>query len=305
MPYTASPFRYPGGKTQLYNFVEHLLELNDVDGTYVEPFAGGAGLPIKLLFANKVHDVWINDYDEAIYSVWFSILNKHDELIKMIKTVPFDYHGGHEYSPKKSIDFWHLQKSIYSAKKNEHNENSVELAFATLFLNRTNRSGIINGGPIGGFDQSSATQIYARFNKQTLINKINTIYALRARIRLTRLDALEMATTLNQDLEVSNSFVFFDPPYYEQGKNLYFSSFDEVGHSKLATKIMQLNQLKWITTYDKAPQISDLYSRNSKNFEYDIRYSANNKKRGKAPELMFASPSIKIESFDSVNLSAI
>lgn len=303
MPRTDSPFRYPGGKTQLYSFVERLLNINNIHDTYIEPFAGGAGLPIKLLLQNRIKKVWINDYDKAIFSVWYAILNNPEELIDKIGSIPFDYYNGHIVNSAYSINYWREQKQIYLQEKNH--QYSSDLAFATLFLNRTNTSGIINGGPLGGFEQKSTTQVYVRLNKKTLINKIHLINEKKEQIRLTRKDVFDMIPLLRDSVNPASSFIFFDPPYFEQGKNLYYSSFDKGGHQKLASTIMSLSNYKWITTYDKAPQITDFFSDNKQKFQYDIRYSANNKKRGQAPELMFASPSLKIESYDSVHLSKI
>lgn len=303
MPITASPFRYPGGKSQLYDFVLNLIELNNTREMYIEPFAGGSGLPMKLLLNHEVNNVWINDFDKAIYSVWYSILHHHNELIDLINSVPFDFPTGYQVDEQTSIDFWKMQKRIY--EDNREYENSVKLAFATLFLNRTNRSGIINGGPIGGYAQNNTTKIYARFNKNTLINKINAIHAVRQHINLTRLDAIEMIKFFPTQIDVDSSLIFFDPPYYKQGKNLYFSSFDYPGHRQLAERILSLTEFKWITTYDESPQISEMYKGSDKRFEYLLNYSASNKKRGKAPEFMFASPSIKIESFSNVHLTNI
>lgn len=303
MSHTLSPLRYPGGKTQLVNYVLYLLEKNKVNGTYIEPFAGGAGVAIKLLLDNHVKNIWINDYDKAIYSVWYSILHQPKQLIDLIKKVPFDYYDGHHISKNFSISFWKNQKKIYF--ENKTHQNSIELGFSTLFLNRTNRSGIIMGGPIGGFEQKGTSQIYSRFNKQTLIKKINLIYEQKNRIKLTRKNATKLIPEIQEQVDSKNSFIFFDPPYFEQGKNLYYSSFDKHGHETLANAILTLSDFKWITTYDKSQQISELYQSNQKNFEYDIRYSANNKKRGHAPELLFASPSLQIDSYDSVNLLPI
>lgn len=298
-----SPFRYPGGKNQLYPFIEKLLYSNQINGTYVEPFAGGAALPIKLLLNNKVNNIWINDFDNSIYSVWKSILNHHNELIDKINEVPFDYVQGYLSSPKEAIKFWKFQKNIYLTHYDD--ENSVELAFATLFLNRTNTSGIINARPIGGLTQNGSSKIYSRFNKKTLIKKIEAIFNKKEFIKVTNLNAIQMISIIQNNLDSENSFIFFDPPYYNQGGKLYYSSFSDEDHQLLANKILSMHEYKWITTYDKAPQISALYQHNSQNFEYNIRYTANNKRRGTAPELMFASPALKIESFNSVQLSRI
>lgn len=298
-----SPFRYPGGKTQLSNYIHHLLKQNNVSDMYIEPFAGGAGIPLKLLLENKIKRIWINDYDKSIYSVWYAILNKSEELKNKIYSVPFDYYTGHDISPEFSINFWKEQKKIYSGNKTH--QNSVDLAFATLFLNRSNMSGIINGGPIGGYSQNGTSQIYSRFNKKTLINKITTISSRKKQIRLTRKNALDMIPMIKKEISPSSCFIFFDPPYFGQGQNLYYSSFNKKGHELLSKEILSLHEYRWITTYDKTKQITDMYQDNNKNFEYHLRYSANNKKRGSAPELLFASPTLKIDSYDKVNLLSI
>lgn len=301
MPTTSSPFRYPGGKTQLYNFILNLINSNNTHGIYCEPFAGGAGLPMKLLTNNIVDSVWINDYDKSIYSVWHAIINDPQKLIDKINDVPFDYHGGQK-SDEYNLNFWKEQKNIYLLEKDH--QNSIDNAFATLFLNRTNRSGIISGGPIGGFSQKN-TKIYERFNKKTLVNKINLISSFSERIKLTRADALNMIPKIKTSLDPDNDFIFFDPPYFEQGANLYYSSFNETGHKTLAKEILSLTQHKWITTYDKSSQISEMYSLAKQKFEYQLNYSANNRNRGKRPELMFASPKLKIESHQPVHLQKI
>lgn len=301
MPVTNSPFRYPGGKTQLYNFISNLLVINGINGTYIEPFAGGAGVAIKLLLNNKVDRIWINDYDNAIYSVWFHILNNPELMIDKIKSVPFDYKSGHNYGEKISIEFWKKQRHIYL----ENRKNSLELAFATLFLNRTNRSGIIQGGPIGGMNQNKKTQIYARFNKKTLINKINRISNLKDKIKLTNLDASELISSIQRNSKSNNTFIFFDPPYFKQGGKLYFTSYNETGHKSLSNKIQSLTDYYWITTYDVDPHIKQFFSNCNKSFSYYLTYSANNKHRGLACEYLFASDKLKITSFPPVKLETI
>ena len=76
-----SPLRYPGGKAKLYNLVKKVLIKNDLlGGTYVEPFAGGAGLAIKLLMENDVKRIVLNDLDPAIFCFWKVILNQTDDF---------------------------------------------------------------------------------------------------------------------------------------------------------------------------------------------------------------------------------
>lgn len=303
MPQTDSPFRYPGGKTQLYQFISFLLHLNQINGTYIEPFGGGAGVAIKLLVNSKVDVVWINDYDTSIYSVWYYILNKPDELINLIEGVPFDYANGHMVNKHVSIDFWNNQHNYYVDNKDQG--KSLRLAFATLMLNRTNRSGIIEGGPLGGHSQSNTTQIFARFNKKSLIGKIKLIHRLRKHIILTDYDANNLIPIIKKGIDPKNSFIFFDPPYFKQGRKLYFNSFTKDEHKLLSHKIMTMQDYYWITTYDYDQHIIDYFKRNKQSFYYSLRYSANNKKRGKALELLFASPKLNIESHDKVHLTPL
>lgn len=292
MPSTYSPFRYPGGKSQLYSFVKNILDLNNVHGTYIEPFGGGSAIGLKLLLKHDVNQIVINDLDSSIYSVWRAILNHPDFLIKQIQSVPFDYYDVGNDS--ENIVFWKKQRMIYLEKAGD--PTSLVGAFATLFLNRTNRSGIIMGGPIGGWSQKRA-KINARFNKKTLIDKIQTIYAVRDQIELYNLDALDLIPRIQRDYSAQETFVFFDPPYIVQGSHLYLSSLDIEDHAKLADKVLALKYYKWIVTYDHEPIAKQLYESATGRYEYQLTYSANSKNRGKASEYLFSSPSTRMQSF--------
>ncbi|EAE7097897.1 DNA adenine methylase, partial [Listeria monocytogenes] len=186
MPRTSSPLRYPGGKTQLSSFVKNLLEINNiVGGTYIEPFAGGAGVAIQLLLEGDVDSIVINDYDKSIYSIWYSILNNTERFINLISDTPV------------TIEEWYRQKEIYLRNKNR--QNSLEGGFATFFLNRTNVSGIISGGPIGGIKQTGKYKIDCRFNKKDLIRKIRLVASRREAITLYRKDALKLINIINEN----------------------------------------------------------------------------------------------------------
>ena len=129
MSTTVSPLRYPGGKSKFYTYVKEILRYNNLLGeTYMEPFAGGAGLALKLLLNKDVSRIIINDFDPAIYSFWYGILNETDEFCNRIYEIPL------------TINEWNRQRNIYM-KMDIANE--VELGFATFYLNRTNISGVI------------------------------------------------------------------------------------------------------------------------------------------------------------------
>lgn len=291
IPHTLSPFRYPGGKTQLYSFVKNAIEKNDiVDCVYIEPYSGGFGAGLQLLLNDDVSQVVINDYDRSIYSVWYSILNHTDELIKLIEKTPID------------MENWYKQKENHLHSKKYR--NSIENGFSTLFLNRTNRSGIINAGPIGGYEQKGNYKLDCRFNKKAIINKIMVIADYKSRITLYQKDTLNLIDIIQSDYSNKSTFIFFDPPYYEQGKNLYTNFYNHSDHSKLAKKIASLYNYHWITTYDYSPQIQDIYNKfPNYPYFYELNYSAQKKRR--AFEFIFSSPKTKLFSFDKIKLTSI
>lgn len=274
------------------------MNINDIHGTYIETFAGGAAIGLKLLFSEQVEKIVINDYDKSIYSVWEAILKHPDYLIDCINSVPFDYY--HETDSEESLTFWKKQRSVYFSEKND--AHSLPGAFATLFLNRTNRSGIITGGPLGGWTQEK-TKLGARFNKSTLIKKIEAIYEHRDSITISNEDAVKLIPKIQSIYEPEDTFIFFDPPYYDQGGKLYYSSLEENDHSRIAEEILALKNYYWIVTYDHNPIIRQIYLDAPGRFEYKLRYSANN--RGSAPEYLFGSKKLKMESISRTVLTKL
>lgn len=239
--------------------------------TYIEPFAGGSGLALKLLLNNDVKRIVINDLDPAIYAFWYCVLNKSEQMCDFVATVPL------------TVSEWDKQHDIYV---NQQNYTQLELAQATLFLNRTNVSGVITGGVIGKRDQTGKYKIDARFNRKDLIRKIREISAVSDKIDLYNLDAITfLQTRLRHYYKV---FINFDPPYVVKGGQLYKNAFTEEDHRKLRNQIVQCKR-KWIVTYDMCELVADLYS-NFRGSTLDIYYSANGAK--KAKEYIFFSNSL-------------
>ncbi len=270
VPTTESILRYPGGKSQLYVAVKALIEFNSFSNrTYVEPFAGGAGLALKLLYNNIVPNIVINDFDPAIYAVWYACLNEPNELKRLISTTPL------------TINEWNRQKTIYS-NPNEH--SVLELGFATLYLNRTNKSGIIEGGVLGKRDQSGPYKMSARFNRDTLCKKVSRIASYKDSISLFNLDAKILLSNLNNIIG-GPVFLNIDPPYVKKGAALYHNFFREKDHRELSY-IISLCSSPWIVTYDVCDYVRELYER-YRCSKIDVHYSANIKRN--ANEYVFFS----------------
>lgn len=256
-----SPLRYPGGKNITYPYVRKIVAENNCS-TYVEPYCGGAAVAMKLLMNNDVDRIMINDIDTGIYSFWYAILNETDRFLSEIENVNI------------SIEEWRKQKEIF----NLPTSSIFEKGFATFFLNRTNRSGIISGGPIGGYEQQSKYKLDCRFNKNILIDKIEKIAAKKSKIHLYNEDAVKFIS--KNVSRTKNSFTFFDPPYFVKGPQLYRNFYSMVDHEELAKTIFKyMKNKKWILTYDVSPFIEELYSE-FEHFTYSLRYSAGHEVRG-------------------------
>lgn len=281
-----SPLRYPGGKATLSEFLSNVLVANGLEGgIYVEPYAGGAGAALNLLLSEYVEFIYINDADKCIYSFWKVVFNKTDELIKRI------------CETHVSMDEWRRQRSIYL---NYKDYGDVDIAFATFFLNRSNRSGILmKGGPIGGIEQVGKWKIDARFNKSELIRRINKISTFRDRVKIYNQDAIKFLKryVVGSELEKS-ALVYLDPPYYVKGKQLYLNHYNHGDHEVLAKFLKSQESLKWIMTYDNTEPISCLYS-DVIIKAFTLNYSANVVKMGS--ELMIYPHYLSIPEMSPVN----
>lgn len=272
-----SPLRYPGGKSKLAKFVASICEKNNINGHYVEPYAGGASVALYLLINGNVKKITINDLDRGIYAFWYSILNNTDEFCKKISNT------------RITVKNWKKFKKIST---NSETADLFDLGFATFFLNRTNHSGIIDGGVIGGEDQEGDYKINCRFNKKNLIEKIRLIALHKDNIELFNLDALDLVKQIQEQGNNESTIFYFDPPYYLKGPSLYLSHYKKDDHKKVSEAIQKIENSKWIVSYDEAKKIKDLY-RGFKTIEYSFLHVAHTVK--KANEVLFFSENLEVD----------
>lgn len=280
-----SPLRYPGGKAKVASFFQKIIaENNLLDGVYIEPYVGGASVALSLLFNEYVSRIIINDKDRAIYAFWHSVLFDTENLCRLIYDTPV------------TMDSWYQQKDV---QKNKEKVELLDLGFSTFFMNRTNRSGILNAGVIGGNLQKGNYKIDARFKKDDLIHRIYRVAEYSGRIHLYNEDAVILTQQLTKTLP-ENSIFYFDPPYYVKGKGLYLNYYNDDDHKNIANMISQITNNKWIVTYDSVSFIMELYGK-FRQQKFELNYSASNS--GKGQEVMIFSDNIKISEhplFDSV-----
>lgn len=281
----SSPLRYPGGKSRIANFIKLLMAKNGlVGGEYAEPYAGGAGVALFLAIEGYARRVHINDLDQAIYAFWHAVVKSPDALCELIKNT------------EVTIDEWKRQKAIQQElrKTSLNKEELLRLGFSTFFLNRTNRSGIIRGGGvIGGLEQNSKWGIDSRYYADTLIERIKRIANHRDLIRIYNWDAVKFLRKKVPQLP-GRSLIYLDPPYVENGDNLYQNDYTFKDHRDVAEAVHETSA-SWIVSYDNSKSVNDLY-KNYDSIVYDLSYSA--RRRYQGSEIMFMSNDLTLPEFE-------
>lgn len=271
----ASPLRYPGGKWRLSSFFEHLIARNfDRPPVYIEPYAGGASLALSLLFADRVEAVFLNDLDPAIFSFWDSVLRRNGEFCDLVRRT--------KVTPQE----WRRQREIY---RRGLSENKFALGFSTFFLNRTNHSGILNAGMIGGEAQKGKWRVSARFNPDELVRRLERVHSYKERIRLSCSDA---AIFLHHHRRGRNKLIYLDPPYFGTGRNLYYSAYRPSDHIAVRDAVLKL-KCHWLVSYDNVKSVRELY-RCYRARRIQWRHTARVSQHGN--EIIYFSPQLVIPS---------
>lgn len=277
MATTNSPLRYPGGKSSLMPFLKDVILLNGFkNGVYIEPYAGGAGASLSLLFEKVVNRIIINDFDPIIYKFWTAILQQPDFFIKKIETIPL------------TIQEWRTQKQILES---HCQSQPFDVGFAAFYINRCNHSGILRAGPIGGQHQAGKYTLGVRFNRKILAAKIRRIASYRNQITIFNQDAIQLLQEVIPKVN-GKKLIYLDPPYYKKGKQLYLNAYEHDDHRNLATYLeSNLMNYSWILTYDDVEEIRMMY-KNSNTITYSLNYFAHHAKRGN--ELLIAPPDLRL-----------
>lgn len=284
-----SPLRYPGGKSKLGNFLIQIIRANGLARPlYVEPYAGGAGAALRLLFEEFVEEIAINDADPRIRAFWDAVIKHSDQFVCRLQETPL------------SIEEWRKQREVYDKRDLRR---PFDLGFATFYLNRTTRSGIVhNGGPIGGFDQTGNYKIDARFNRTDLSRRIQRIGAYAERIQVSGEDGLTLLQKINTRRTAPQTIVYIDPPYYTKGNELYMNHFTHADHAKLASYLRSKKRFNWVMTYDDVEQVRRLYT-GYPSISFALSYSVCDHKTGN--ELLIYPPNIAVSRIARDSLPGI
>lgn len=259
-----SPLRYPGGKSSLAGLLSQIIQINRLgDRVVAEPFAGGAGASLSLLFREDTAGIVINDADPAIFAIWWALVKRPEQFRRLLLRKPV------------SIREWHRQRAIYRSRQRM---SRVVRGFSAFYLNRCNRSGIImNGGPIGGLSQDGTWKIDARFNKQELLRRFDKIAEYRDRICVSGIDGLQLINSLDP----ARTFYVLDPPYFEKGRMVYLNALTKNYHTALARRLRSMRHAAWVLTYDDCSEIRALYSKWATVRPFGLRYAAAVRRTGR------------------------
>lgn len=267
-----TPLRYPGGKARFAPLIAELIRGNSLSGGhYLEPYAGGAGVALTLLMDSVVSEVHINDVDPAVAIFWRTATEQTEALIQMVADEPV------------TMEAWYHWRNVMLG---EVPATELQRGFATLFMNRTNRSGILKGGVIGGKAQTGAYKLGERFMRDKLCARLERIGQHSQSIHVYEEDAYQLLLRCHQFLP-ENSLIYLDPPYYVKGEGLYRNAYKHQDHLQIAELLREPNFARpWVVSYDNAEEIRAMFHY-AQSFTYGLNYTAQRRYAG--AEVMFFS----------------
>jgi DNA adenine methylase len=272
----ASPLRYPGGKWRWERYFKRIISMNGLSGaTYVEGYAGGASLALSLLIGRAVSEIFLNDLDRSVFAFWHCVVKHNQEFIRRVAKTPV------------TVGEWERQKEVH---RQRGKANLFDLGFATFFLNRTNRSGLLNGGIIGGKAQRGEWKIDARFNRDDLIERLRRVGQHSSQIHISGRDALEFIADVVAALP-RRTLVYLDPPYYKKGRELYLNAYRTEDHVRIKRAVCRHLKQNWIVSYDDTSPVRELYS-SFRSRRATLQYSARAAHAGK--EILFFSNGLRL-----------
>ena len=245
-------FRYPGGKSKIRKRLCEKLNLISPPSTfeYREPFFGGGSVGINFLSTvTKKPDLWLNDKDPGISSLWSAVINYPEELKERVC----------RFQP--SIEHYNSFKNtlIENNAKTDSKESIVENGFQKLAVHQTSYSGLgtKSGGPLGGKLQKSKYKIDCRWSPKYLCKKIDKLSNAFSSVKIrengcTNYDFEKLIS------EPGSAVLYLDPPYFEKGGSLYQFSFEESDHERFANLLKNTDH-PFVLSYDDCDAIRDLY----------------------------------------------
>ncbi|WP_369340694.1 DNA adenine methylase [Bacillus subtilis] len=239
-----SPYRYPGGKSRIIDFLYTHLQKNKTQ-KLISPFTGGGSFELSLLAAGVVDHLHLNDLDFGVYALWWVIKHMPYALIDLVKNIEPDHKT-----------FFYAQSII---KNDYRGTDLVDAAWSSLIVNRLAFSGIAKANPLGG-KKGNKKSLLSRWNPEELVKRIEKVHSLSDRMVITQENAVNL---IEEAYWEEDSTIFIDPPYVDKGKQLYPCYYTEKDHRELSflldTLHFEFPGADIITTYDYNEWIQNLY----------------------------------------------
>lgn len=231
--------RYPGGKGKLLNFlIQYLPEVENIDGTYIEPFVGGGSVFLYL----KPQKAIISDLNIELINLYKGIKNYPHKVWEIFKSFPEGKEAYYDTRDQCLLN----KKTYYKAAR-------------TLYLNRTCFKGMWRHNPQGQFNVG-----YGGEDRRWVITHENIIHLSRI---------FKKAEICNFDFEQIISvaehgdFLFLDPPYKPGEKDLKeahyvngkFSFEEQVRLANSLIAVSERKNIRWALTNSSHPDILKLY----------------------------------------------
>jgi DNA adenine methylase len=238
-----------------------------------------------------INSLVLCEKDILLYAFWHCVFRKTAALCNLIQETPI------------TIDTW---KKIEPFRKVEkiNNSNVLYIGFSGLFFNRTNFSGILNANPIGGIEQKSKYDISCRFNKTKIIKIIRELSKYKDMVDVYFGDAIKFTQSQVFNFVKQSCFIYFDPPYYEKGSQIYRYYYNKPDHIILSKFVRTLEHVDWIISYDDAPFICNLYGDNKTKYcPLFLDYSCASKIRTRGKELLISN--LPLPPFPMKNVASL
>lgn len=223
------PIPYQGSKRNLAdNILRYFPATFD---RLIEPFAGSAAVTIASAFYFKANHFIINDINKPLMSLWDSIINTPQYIVKQ-------YH-----------DIWHGQygneEEYYYEIRNKFNE--TQQAEYLLFLLAKCVKAAVRYNSQGNFNQSPDKRRLGRNPRMMRDDILSVSQLLKGK---TKILSVDYSLVLND--ATPNDLVYMDPPYQGTGQNGGFNYAGNIGFNDFVISLHELNQreIPYILSFD-------------------------------------------------------
>jgi len=216
-------FKYPGAKTQMADWITNKFPQHR---TYVEVFGGSAAV-----LANKPEskvEVY-NDADGDLVHFFETLRDKGTELKEWLLQTPYS----RELHSRYADEFY----------AGERPADDVERAGKFYYLRETQFAQKYT-------DKSGFSYEKKRNSAKAMQTKVNELESWQDRFMNVQIEQLDFADLIDK-YDSEQTFFYCDPPYMDEGDELY--SHEGFNHGRFAEALLDV-QADWMVSYTRVPE---------------------------------------------------